>query len=720
MKLLNAPRAALALFLALSLAACGSATTSGTGTIVVSGLAPDQELLCASGQGGPGGNTVILLGSGFLAEAGSDIVVTWTALNGTPFDGGSSATTETAGTVLSDTQVEAGVPNGVGDIEVTITIMLPGGNSGTSEPQEISIGGFLVGPFALNDNNFSTIGNIPTGVAAPGVLANDIPAFCANEEERKPAAGGSTRAAADFVVITPPAGFENDATPGVAVATNLGGSVTIQADGSFTYAPPVGVTGVTDQFNYWMQEGTRGPDRATVRIQLSDMVWFIDSKHEGANNGHFDSPFQSIDDFMAVQFGGEASQLPDVGHTIFIYSEGNGDAYDGGLSLMDQQRVVGERSGLTMNMLPIVPPGTAPTLTNSGAALGESVGTVIQLGNQNEVRGVDIRAPAASGIRGFGVSGPTVIDEVDIRGTFEDAIQLDAITGSYTIGAAGTFATPRVVIQNVFPSATGIRISGQNLQPTATSSALGAAAEVHNTRIENPDTPPFDSTQGSGIACFDANLALTETTVDGFFRGIFFITTNGLCTLTAGDCDLGTTTPQRYRGFDLDPTGFGAIQADISNCESHSDFEALYAGSFAGGSLQIAFNNNTFQNLVTGNIPAVQINGLSGTPTTTITSMDSNRVVGNNTGGGMWFNNCLFDAFPGAVGVPTVNGGVTQIGTSSAARVEDTALGLFGCSGALTFTSVTIFQDAIGSPTGWLNTGSLTLDLGTLTADVLP
>ncbi len=703
---------AVALAALLTLAACGSGTTTGSGNLVVTGLAPNQQLLCSSGQGGPGTSTVLVLGSGFVSEHGTTgLICTWTATDGsTPFDAGTSATTQTSATVLSDTQIEAVVPNGVGIIDMTVTVTLPGGSSGSSPIFQATIGGTLVGPFAATDFYQDVTGNVPFNVGAPGLLENDFPTTCAEEDEipEKPAAGASTNMG-NLVVIAPPVGFEDDATPGVAKMSQLGGTVIVQADGSFTYSPPTGVTGQLDSFFYWIEEPGRPSDRSIVFIDLQDIVWFIDNNATGANDGHFNSPFQSIDDFMAAQNGG--ANLPAVGHTIFVYSEEGSDPYDGMLGLLDQQRLIGERSGLVMNGTPIVPPGPAPTLTNSDFGLGENPGdTVVQLGGRNEVRGIDVRAPAAFGILGFLVDGPIVIDEVDIRGVGAVGILIDGLDGTASIGATGTQSAPRVVVNGSASDAIVITGGFTPALTLPTASVAGTSATVSNASV--------DGAGGAGVFASNVDLTVQDTTIDNAERGIWMQANNfGTCTFNANDCVLGNGTANRFRGIQLDPSSGSTIVAALANCESHSNEEALRAGSFTtGANLQIAFDNCTWQNLITGNIPAVRVLGAS----STITSMSGNTVIGNNTGGGMWFDICHFDADLNTAGDQAVPGGVTRIGTSSAARVEDTALGLFSCTGALTFTSMTIFQDNIGNPNGYANTGTLVLDLGTLTVDVLP
>src|SRR5260370_19837499 len=57
------------------------------------------------------------------------------------------------------------------------------------------------------------------------------------------------------------------------VASTQGGTVTVNADGSFTYNPPANFTGA-DTFTYTLQNVT-GTSVGTVTINVSDRILFV-------------------------------------------------------------------------------------------------------------------------------------------------------------------------------------------------------------------------------------------------------------------------------------------------------------------------------------------------------------------------------------------------------------------------------------------------------------
>jgi hypothetical protein len=91
-------------------------------------------------------------------------------------------------------------------------------------------------PDAVNDS-YTTFKNTPLNVVAPGVLGNDL-----NNPAATPIAGGPTTA---------------------------GGTVTLNANGSFSYTPPSATYTGADSFTYTATNGA-GSDNATVNITVSD------------------------------------------------------------------------------------------------------------------------------------------------------------------------------------------------------------------------------------------------------------------------------------------------------------------------------------------------------------------------------------------------------------------------------------------------------------------
>jgi uncharacterized repeat protein (TIGR01451 family) len=143
-------------------------------------------------------------------------------------------------------------PNGDGKAEPgdTLTYDVNVSNTGAADATGVNFtdtidpnttlvpGSLRVSPLAFADS-YNATRNIALSIAAPGVLANDTGA---PSPSAQPIAAG---------------------------ATTQGGSVTLNADGSFNYAPPAGFQG-TDTFNYTATNGLSPNDTATVTINVDE------------------------------------------------------------------------------------------------------------------------------------------------------------------------------------------------------------------------------------------------------------------------------------------------------------------------------------------------------------------------------------------------------------------------------------------------------------------
>ena len=165
-----------------------------------------------------------------------------------------------------------------------------------------------------------------------------------------------------------------------ATSTN-GGTVSVANNGSFTYMPPVGYEG-TDTFTYTVKDVDDNLDSATVTITVSDVVWFIDNSAPIGGDGRLQSPFNSIATF-------NSTAVDDPGDIIFLFEKGGGD-YNGGITLLNNQRLIGQGVDLVVNSTTLVTATTNPTLTSGGAGV-----TVAQ---NNVIRGLDIGNTGGSGL----------------------------------------------------------------------------------------------------------------------------------------------------------------------------------------------------------------------------------------------------------------------------------------------------------------------------------
>ncbi len=299
-----------------------------------------------------------------------------------------------------------------------ITLTIPLASSLSFAP-----GSIRTTPIA-RDDHYKAIGNATLQVSAPGLFAND------NDPDGRP--GLSVEARTNALSFR-------------------GGQVTIGADGSFVYSPPTGFEG-EDSFEYAIIDSEGNRDRATVRLRVSELVWFIDNTAAGGGDGRMSTPFNSLGAFNAINDG--IGKHPADGQKIFLF-EGAG-AYTGGIVLRDGQQLIGQGIDLLVNGLTITSATARPVLSNA-------TGASVMLGANNSIRGLDISSAGGAGISGTNF-GTCTLGSIDISATGHPALHLQNGSLNATCGSVSSLnsATAGIHLSNVNGtfSATGGSISG--------------------------------------------------------------------------------------------------------------------------------------------------------------------------------------------------------------------------------------------------------------------
>jgi hypothetical protein len=224
------------------------------------------------------------------------------------------------------------------------------------------------------------------------------------------------------------------------------------------------------------------------------------------------------------------------------------------------------------------------------------------------------------------------------------------------------------------------------------------------------NTVDIDTTVGTGLAFLGnntGNMQVLGGTIDGAGNSALISQNTNL---VASNLTIGGTTVGTGFGILVENSAAVTRTVTLSNNTVHSDDIALAASAIAG-TLNLAADGNTFDSQ--SNPFAVTVVG--GPGQLNVTSFNGNTVVGSAAGGTMLFDTVTFDATPGGA-INAVNGGTTQIGTL-ANRVQSDGLVLLDTTGALNFTSLTIFNNT-GTGLEVDTTGGTTFDLGVTTGTI--
>ena len=171
------------------------------------------------------------------------------------------------------------------------------------------------------------------------------------------------------------------------------GTLTINADGSFTYVPDAGFTGI-DTFIVQVTD-TVTPVNLTVNITVGELVWYVNNQ-TGPNNPP-GSDGRSTDAFETLA---EAQAASGPNSTIFVFNGITATTpLAGSIALKNGQKLLGEGVGLTIAGFPtLVPAGTRPRIV----ATGDAVTVVANTANGNrtgvEIRGLNLASTTGNAI----------------------------------------------------------------------------------------------------------------------------------------------------------------------------------------------------------------------------------------------------------------------------------------------------------------------------------
>jgi uncharacterized repeat protein (TIGR01451 family) len=407
----------------------------------------------------------------------------------------------------SDTQADPG-----DTIKYTVNINASGQDAtgvtftDTVDPNTTFVPGSLTATPVAVDDSYSALGNVRISVAAPGVLGNDF------------------------------TGVPTATITGAPATSANGGNVTLNADGSFTYNPPAGFEG-TDTFTYTLTNAA-GSNNATVTINVSGMIWFIDNNASCPCDGRLTNPYNTLSSFQAVNDG--VGNHPAANDNIFIYE--SAIDYVGPVTLLNGQKFLGQDSTATLSgMTGLVPPPESDPLPATNSVNGTIVNitsatTGINVGTGNTLRGFT-GGNAVTDISGSGF-GTLTISDVTLNGTGQ---ALNLTTGTL----AATFGS----ISSTNSATTGISLTGVGgslTSPTTTiTNPTGSAISVNtssgslnfgNTNASGSGSTGVSLTTNTGAITF-GSLSISP---DAGQRGL--LATDNTNTITSTGGDIVTTT----------------------------------------------------------------------------------------------------------------------------------------------------------------------------------
>ncbi len=306
-------------------------------------------------------------------------------------------------------------------------------------------------------------------------------------------------------------------------ATADGGSVTIEADGDFTFQPAVGTscTDVSDFFDYTLEDSGSPEltDIGRVTISISGCVWYVNNNAAG-DSGSSSAPFDTL---------GQAELASDPDSTIYIF-RGNGlpVGLTLDLDLDTNQRLHGEAIDLVVDGVTL--------FTGAGGQRPSLAGSII-LGNNNHLSGFSIAGMASVAAIS---PGTTSI----VGGTIANVVVTGSAGGVDLTGTAGTWNLSDLSISTSGGDALEVNNNGPvnfiSAGTISVTSAAGAGVRITGTTTSGViDSVTVSSSPNEGIVLDDNPGALTVNDINLTTTGVgLLVDSSEDVTISGGDADI--------------------------------------------------------------------------------------------------------------------------------------------------------------------------------------
>ncbi|MDO8361253.1 MAG: Ig-like domain-containing protein, partial [Actinomycetota bacterium] len=444
----------------------------------------------------------------------------------------------------------------------------------------------------------------------------------------------------------------------VSVTSPAGGTVTVNADGSFVFDAPPGASG-SATFTYQVcDDGSPAPGTCSASVLATvtltgKVIWFVDDSVASTGNGTLYSPFQTL---------AEATTATDVNEAVFLYSGSytGGQAMDGGGWLIGQP-TTGSGFDAFFGL------GTVPSGVQARPTLGTgsvSVSGQVTLASSAKVRGLALSNTTAAALSGTSATSVDV-DQLTITTTTNSiALDLNGVGGTVVIdNLTQTGGTHGVRVQN----------SGATINIKAGSITNSTAAAVSYANGASTGSPTFtysgtisvgagravEITGGTGTPTLNFPGSITATAGTGISmsgtaagsKAVF----SGVLTLATGGNDAFTATSGTVEATDttntiVTTTGRALNVSNATISAGGLKFRSIAAGTGASGPANGIVLNNT------GALAGLTVSGTG--------SAGSGGTIQRTTGAGILLSNTRNVSFDRMVIDTTAGSGISGTGVT--------------------------------------------------------
>ena len=555
----------------------------------------------------------------------------------TPANFTTSSTLPT-GITLATNGTLSGTPTQTGTFPIVVTVTDANGCTGTGATYTLA-----VAPVAVADTINGGVDNTQLVLTGGTTVTPGTP---------------TVQIAGTIKVNDLPSAATVSVVPGTfsTTATGTGGTVTIAADGTFLYTPPLnsGAAAITqDTFQYQVTSNTGGTGpvtsaAATVTINLVDRVWYVKNDAGGGGNGRSNLPFNTL---ASAQTASTANDY------IFVHlGDGITTNQNAGFVMKSGQKLLGQGVALIVNGSTLVSAGTQPQIGNS-AGVGV---TATNLTGSVQIRGLNIGGTADAVAVSTNTAGTTTISNNTIRSAGTQGINIDVSAGAVDLN-----------INNNAVTSTGNGIDINQTGGTATINAFADNSINGNTGGSGVvvTNATFDATTGGGINVVNAGAwTIGASGVGNGVGGSGMVLTNVVGSLSFTDLDIYADG-----GAALSTDGAASILTlSVTANAATLVATAGAAASITDTALDLQLNAMSSANSAANGINLTNTTGTFSAPSgSTITNATSADVLLSNTSANFTYNGTITDDQGQLVTVSSCTGTSSKLFTGAITDGDD-------------------------------------------------
>lgn len=272
--------------------------------------------------------------------------------------------------------------------------------------------------------------------------------------------------------------------------STLGGTVSVNAVGQFTYTPPLNQNNVSDTFTYTLSNNV-GNSTATVTIQIGARGLFVKNDVTTTGNGSQGSPFKTLAEAVVAANGVNGAQI------VLFRGDGSNTGQTGSVPLGPNQGISSLDAASPANITGPVAPTSNNAIRN--LRIGDAANAAVTANGCSNltISGLQIESRGGNGINLGNCTGTFSVANTSLRDVTGIGMVVASDSGNLV------WSVTNCVCSNVI---------GRGIN-TVTSNTASHNVTVSNVTSSRGGTGEFVSVDALGSG--NVGLTVTNTSVDG-------------------------------------------------------------------------------------------------------------------------------------------------------------------------------------------------------------